>query len=650
MVEHRVSCGRDFFCVPDLAAVLRNATSGGYEGISCTKACVQAQGKYPEPIERFDFICVPICHPRYRREFLDPVPNRTGAFTRSDLVLSSQDWNSLIVGKISPWLDLDSTNETVRKNSELALHQELCYSVHLGLPAVLVPLKSYNCVNLAHHINTSIHDMHVQQVWVHVPMKSPEDECDKHLFQEEEDVQTSKCKNDPWEWWNLFRTICANSRKIGLALEISVELPSEEELERWFGEPVKAAILPTSLFLTNRKAGFAVLPRAHQALIKRLFRLNTQLILTGVNKHKDKGVGLYYKYLAHLYQTQPELDNVSQFAKGYEDYLQCPLQPLMDNLESQTYEIFERDPIKYGQYQKAVHQALIDRVPEEKKDSVVTVIMVVGAGRGPLVRASLTAGEESGRKVRVYAVEKNFNAVVTLETLKEEEWNGDVTVVSSDMREWDAPEKADILVSELLGSFGDNELSPECLDGAQRFLKEDGISIPCEYTSFLAPISAPKLHYEVSQSSDTGKGPLAPFETPYVVRLHNVTVISPPQPCFSFEHPNRADRIDNSRVRSLEFEAKTSFSLHGFAGYFETVLYKDVTLSIKPDTHSEGMFSWFPFYFPVKEPQYVTAGSTITCHFWRKCTPKKVWYEWCMSKPSPVPLHNPGGRSYVIGL
>ena len=38
-----------------------------------------------------------------------------------------------------------------------------------------------------------------------------------------------------------------------LALEISAELPSEEELERWYGEPVKAAILPTSLFLTNKK-------------------------------------------------------------------------------------------------------------------------------------------------------------------------------------------------------------------------------------------------------------------------------------------------------------------------------------------------------------------------------------------------------------
>ena len=39
--------------------------------------------------------------------------------------------------------------------------------------------------------------------------------------------------------------------------------------------------------------------------------------------------------------------------------------------------------------------------------------MVVGAGRGPLVRASIRAADEAGRKVRVYAVEKNPNAIVT---------------------------------------------------------------------------------------------------------------------------------------------------------------------------------------------------------------------------------------------
>ena len=57
-------------------------------------------------------------------------------------------------------------------------------------------------------------------------------------------------------------------------------------------------------------------------------------------------------YMNIIFQTRPVPDTVSQFARGYEDYLQCPLQPLMDNLESQTYEIFEKDPIKYSQYQK----------------------------------------------------------------------------------------------------------------------------------------------------------------------------------------------------------------------------------------------------------------------------------------------------------
>lgn len=49
---------------------------------------------------------------------------------------------------------------------------------------------------------------------------------------------------------------------------------------------------------------------------------------------------------------------VERYARGYEDYLQCPLQPLMDNLESQTYEVFEKDPVKYTQYQTAIYQAI----------------------------------------------------------------------------------------------------------------------------------------------------------------------------------------------------------------------------------------------------------------------------------------------------
>ena len=39
------------------------------------------------------------------------------------------------------------------------------------------------------------------------------------------------------------------------------------------------------------------------------------------------------------------------------------------------------------------------------------------------------------------------------------------------MRDWKPGQILDIVISELLGSFGDNELSPECLLGAQHLLK-----------------------------------------------------------------------------------------------------------------------------------------------------------------------------------
>ncbi|THG23413.1 hypothetical protein TEA_010429 [Camellia sinensis var. sinensis] len=43
----------------------------------------------------------------------------------------------------------------------------------------------------------------------------------------------------------------------------------------------------------------------------------------------------------------------------------------------------------YARLSRAVSKALMDRVPYEEASMIITVLMVVGAGRGPLVRASL---------------------------------------------------------------------------------------------------------------------------------------------------------------------------------------------------------------------------------------------------------------------
>ena len=59
------------------------------------------------------------------------------------------------------------------------------------------------------------------------------------------------------------------------------------------------------------------------------------------------------------------------------DFLsQAPLQPLQDNLEMQTYETFEKDLMKYTQYEAAVLEALLDRVSEEEAGTRKIVLMV----------------------------------------------------------------------------------------------------------------------------------------------------------------------------------------------------------------------------------------------------------------------------------
>ena len=89
---------------------------------------------------------------------------------------------------------------------------------------------------------------------------------------------------------------------------------------------------------------------------------------------------------------------------------------------------------------------------------------------------------------------------------------------------------------------------------------------------------------------------------------------------------------------------------HGFVGYFHSTLYEEVCISTEPSTVSEGMFSWFPLYVPLRHPVPIADGATIEAHFWRHASHHKVWYEWALTQPTPSPIHNPNGRSYFIGL
>ena len=459
--------------------------------------------------------------------------------------------------------------------------------------------------------------------------------------------------------------------------------------KRWFAEPLRLLTLPASIFLANQ-SGYPVLSKAHQLLLFRYMRLRFSpwIILADVGSleetnHAASNAGVvgasnsptpaesaalqaaatgkkvfrdpapHLNYVRHLQRNQPPRSVLERFATGYQEYLQAPLQPLTDNLESVTYEVFEKDPVKYEWYERAITEALASWIknglPGSGPDSRI-VVAVAGAGRGPLVRRALQAAAATGARVEMWAVEKNPNAYVLLQRHNRDEWDGSVTVVNSDMRSWKGPRrkaggadvahdgqsgaddagsfgKVDIIVSELLGSFGDNELSPECLDGAQHMLNpRHGLSIPCDYTAHLTPISAPRLHADVKARSETDPTAL---ETPYVVMLHAYSNLSTAsassayepivREAWRFSHPSRfLGRVEqdeghgssngvnnqhNARFTRLQFPCALRGACDGLAGYFETTLWDSVELSTRPDRIQEkspDMTSWFPMFFPLK--------------------------------------------------
>lgn len=83
---------------------------------------------------------------------------------------------------------------------------------------------------------------------------------------------------DPWRAWNSVRSLCNHSSKLGALLEVQAEVPPLQEVLRWHGEPVKALLLPTNAFLTNKR-GYPTLSRAHQELLTRFFQMGVQVAL-----------------------------------------------------------------------------------------------------------------------------------------------------------------------------------------------------------------------------------------------------------------------------------------------------------------------------------------------------------------------------------
>ncbi|OII74900.1 histone methylase [Cryptosporidium ubiquitum] len=570
----------------------------------------------------YDFVCVPVSQNSESKNNITNGFNLELKFLEH-YEIGGSDWNAGIIGKFP-------TDGHLNLNEAKKL---LNWCDYVGYHAVIISIEQLS-IHFLSVISSFIGLISTRiQIWIEVI------------------INNGNSIDKQWNEWQVANTIISSSAnaKIGLVLKIdssSYRNIKADDYSRFFGEPVKCLFINSDFFESSHS----------NILISELLMGSMRAkipVSIYLNENENSNIELIikksFKNIINFIKSFPPLSDQQKYEYNYIDILQTPLQPLWNDLKSIEYEVFEKDSMKYEKYFHAVKLFLSEHplALEEIK------VLIVGSGRGGLIQSVLNAFNcLCNDSFKILCVEKNRNAVVTLRAKINYEENANwkkVEVINSDIREIELSEKYDLIVSELMGSFGDNELSPECLIYAQKFMKPNGKMIPQRYTSYLEPISCRKVwNNAVSYSKSKN------LEIPFVSRLRSHYKISTegPKKVFSFNHPAEfiQEEKDNTIFASIDFTSKADSVLHGFLGYFECNLYNEIGFSTLPSDFTIGLISWFDFFIPISSPILLRKFDNITFNIWRKSNKEKVWYEWLVTKPTTSFIHNLNGRMYSIHL
>lgn len=658
------------------------------------------------------------------------------------------------IGLLSSWLELESPKVSVREMSFQVLLNECKYARFVGVnklivapPRDLSELQRYSQV-IARLLNHKVvSDSPPLLLSISLP-----------LYEDSDSLAT-------WELWNTIRKLCDYNRSLSVSLAVPrIKTPSHV-LNRWLCEPVSCLLVSSSIFATN-KYHYPVLHKFNQNLIQRFQSLNGNshanmngelcIILHGMEKYAGTikgGEGAYLEYINYLLKKGDKMfvfksmDNNQEshnnnntnnnrntrnshnntnnnhnnnlqivYNQSMVDFwsprLMPPLKPHSEQLSNQVYSIFEKDSVKYDSYHTAIQEALKDLLGLNHYDqNSPLVVLIAGAGRGPLVERTVQIAKSLNiwNKIQLIALEKNAHACLYLQKRNHDFWNNRVKIVKKNMLHWeDTSLKIDLCISELLGSFGCNELAPECLWEIERnHSKPSTIFIPQSYASYVAPISSPVLLQNLSQLPNGQESAWIMHNVPYCILSSRVNEI------WSFKHPlksshSTADFFSKSSIS--EFKVKHRGEMHGIIGFFSARLYHDIILSTIPDDcvlniaspqrenipedtsfqkkidqiqitdplvgvngsrnpsdkvnksfHTPGLFSWSPIIFPLRQPFSIADDTELSVFMSRNHSLQEelIWYEWSvesfvylvvsggsMQKPSMITAPTSSGKKY----
>ncbi|SCU97241.1 LAFA_0G10506g1_1 [Lachancea sp. 'fantastica'] len=625
--------------------------------------------------DRYDYVLHPISNSRYRdrvkvavhQHYQQPLNGRREALEVPQLQLqdlsvppkSPESATPGCIGLLASWVDMESADVDVQELSFQVLANEHNYAAFVGIKQlILAPPKNLASINryalmvarlLSVRDNNNCIDGEDPVLSISLP-----------FFEDSDPLST-------WELWCTVRKICGYHSNLTVSLALPRDKVPSYVLQRWLAEPVTCLLVSSSIFATNQH-NYPVLNKFNQQIIFEFQKINgnsqTKLselcvILHGVEKYGFQVKGgevAYLEYINYLLKRGDKLiltnPSMHKFA---EPRLMPPLDPFSTEISNAVYHTFEQDKTKYQMYGKAIRKALKKLIADGimgSRSSSRLIILIAGAGRGPLVDEAYMAIKEL--RVQYYsiiALEKSSRAALYLQKRKHEYWKDSVEIVKDDACSWRSEIKIDLCISELLGSFGCNELAPESLLNVEKYsCKDTTVFIPQSYSSFVAPISAPLLFQTLSKINMPDA-----FEKPWII--HNIPhciTSTKLNEIWSFHHPLADSKLTKSAV--TDFKIKNKCEVHGLLGLFKATLFDDICLSILPDgstlkmagplhdandnaglyakgEHTPDMMSWSPIVFPLKQPFFISDDSELELFMTRNHdrVSHKFWYEWSVS-------------------
>ena len=239
------------------------------------------------------------------------------------------------------------------------------------------------------------------------------------------------------------------------------------------------------------------------------------------------------------------------------------------------------------------------------------IVLDVGTGSGILAIFACQAGAK-----HVYAGDRGDIIILAREIARVNNFGDRITFLQKDVRQVKLDEPVDVITSELIAKavLGQNmaELIGFCRDN---FLKSGGRILPEKVELRIAPVENENNYRDArppsQKSYDIIFDPLErlSINKPISSRIPAESLLAVEQTAYSYSAltAENSDTFDST----LYFKPERRGTLHGFTGWFTTVLSEGIELTNKPP----GTRSWDTLFFPLAESVKVEPGMSIEVRF-----------------------------------